>query len=400
MAEGGAIVDKNLEKDRISKMIEAVMKVARGDYSVQIELSGKNDDLDSLGMGLNMMIDDIRNEITERQKAEETLRESEEKFRAIFESFHDVYYRTDKEGRITIISPSIRSRAGYDPNELIGRPVTDVYLNPADREVFIQKLKESGVINDYELKLKAKDGRVIETSVSSNIMFGKDGAPIGVEGVLRDITERKRAEEKIKKSLEEKEVLLKEIHHRVKNNMQIISSLLNIQSANIEDEEMQEVFTGCQNRIRSMALMHETLYRSEDLARIDFSEYIRRLTTRLVSIYREGMGPIALKLSVVDVYLDIDRAVPCGLIISELVSNSLKHAFPDGRGGEIAVKMYADKKKRHTLIVNDKGVGFPERLDFRETKSLGMQLVIDLVKQIKGTIKIGRNKGTEFKIVF
>jgi len=142
----------------------------------------------------------IARDITERKRAEEALRESEEKYRGIFESLHDVYYRTDKEGNVTIISPSVRSQAGYNPEDIIGHQVTDFYLNPSDREYFKTKLKESGVINDYELKLLAKDGRVIDVSISSQIIFGSNGEPVGVEGVLRDITERKQVEDALKKS--------------------------------------------------------------------------------------------------------------------------------------------------------------------------------------------------------
>ena len=221
-----------------------------------------------------------------------------------------------------------------------------------------------------------------------------------VLGIARDITERKQAEEQIKKSLEEKEFLLGEIHHRVKNNMQVISSLLRIQASNIKDEKIQEMFNVIHGRIRSMSLLYEMLYKSRDVARIDLSEYIRGLTTHLFSMYRAKVGPVSLKLNVKDVYLDAKRAIPCGLIITELVSNSLKHAFPNGKKGEISVEMIPDRGKTFSLVIRDTGRGFPEELDFHETKSLGMQLVTGLVDQIDGTIELSRVKGTEFKIVF
>ncbi|MBC8357768.1 MAG: PAS domain S-box protein [Candidatus Aminicenantes bacterium] len=350
-------------------------------------------------------------DITERKQAEELLRTSEAQLSNAMQiarlgnweydvvsdlfTFNDHFYaifRTtaDKVGGYTM------SPARY----------TELFLYPDDKAVVAIEMKKAfEAVDPYfsrqlEHRIVYADGNIGWISVRFFIVKDDHGRTVKTYGVNQDITERKKAEEKIEKSLKEKEVLLKEIHHRVKNNMQIISSLLNIQSANIEDENMREVFNVCQSRIRSMALMHETLYKSEDLARIDFSEYIRRLTTHLMSMYREGIEPIRLNLDIVDVYLDINRAIPCGMIINELVSNSLKHAFPDGKGGEIAVKMFTDKKKIVTLIVSDTGVGFPEGLDFRETKSMGMQLVTDLTRQIKGTIKIGRDKGTEFKIVF
>jgi len=182
--------------------------------------------------------------------------------------------------------------------------------------------------------------------------------------------------------------------------MQIISSLLRIQAMDVKDERILDVFNQVHDRIRSMAILYEMLYKSKDLTSVDLSKYIRILTTQLVSMYREGIGPIALKLDVRDVHLDVKRAIPCGLIINELVSNSLKHAFPDDRRGEIGVGAHPNKGKKLTLIVRDNGIGFPKGLDFRQTKSFGMRLVVDLVEQIYGTIELSRVKGTEFKIVF
>jgi two-component sensor histidine kinase len=227
-----------------------------------------------------------------------------------------------------------------------------------------------------------------------------------------------RAEEQIKLSLQEKEVLLKEIHHRVKNNLQVISSLLSLQSKGVEDQSALELFRESRDRIRSMALIHEKLYRSQDLARIDFSEYIRSLAAYLVRSYRGSSGPVALKVNADDVLLGIDTAVPCGLIINELISNSLKHAFPPNgdkpaavdalvdaptvKEGEIRVELCSDQdhQQQLTLIVGDNGVGFPEGLDFRETESLGMQLVNTLVGQLDGTVELYCNGGTQFKITF
>jgi len=210
---------------------------------------------------------------------------------------------------------------------------------------------------------------------------------------------RKRAEEKIKASLKEKDVLLKEIHHRVKNNMQIISSLIRLQSRDVEDEKAQRIFEISQNRIRSIALIHETLYQSEDLSQIDFSNYIRRLTTHLLSVYRPDGTMHRLNLDVPEVLLDINRAIPCGLIINELVSNVMKHAFPLDKRGEIYVR-FAEADGVFTLVVKDNGEGFPDGLDFRTTDSLGLQIVSDLVQQLEGEIRLEKEEGTAFIISF
>jgi two-component sensor histidine kinase len=220
------------------------------------------------------------------------------------------------------------------------------------------------------------------------------------EQLRREIDGRKRVEGQLKASLKEKEVLLQEIHHRVKNNMQVISSLLNLQSGYVEDPQALEVFQESQHRVRSMALIHEKLYQSENLAQIDFGEYIRSLVTSLSRSYSARAGDITLDIRADDVPLGIDTAVPCGLILNELVSNALKYAFPDGRAGQVRVELTADDDRRVTLTVGDDGVGFPEGLDFRGTTSLGLQLVNTLVDQLEGSIELNNGRGTEFKITF
>jgi len=209
---------------------------------------------------------------------------------------------------------------------------------------------------------------------------------------------RSRAEEAIKESLKEKEVLLREIHHRVKNNMQIVSSLLNLQTQYVEGEETQNVLKESQNRVKSMAMLHEKLYQSTDLIHIKFDDYIKRLVSDLFYSYdvHEQIKPV---IDVVDVKLNIETALPCGLIISELVSNSLKHAFPSGGKGEVQVLLQADDHG-YILTVSDNGVGLPENLDYKNAKSLGLQLVYNLVKQLDGEIEMDRSHGAKFIIKF
>ena len=219
------------------------------------------------------------------------------------------------------------------------------------------------------------------------------------EALQLEVAERVRAEERIKASLEEKVVLLKEIHHRVKNNLQVISSLLNLQSKTIQDEKSLEILKDSQNRVRSMALVHEKLYRSSDLARIDFGQYVRDLAGLLLRTYKVEPGQITLALDVDDVHLGVDRAVPCGLIISELVSNGLKHAFPNGREGAIRVAC-SGRNGDFMLTVSDNGVGFPEEVDFRRTESLGLQLANTLVDQLEGTIEQSAQGETKYTITF
>jgi two-component sensor histidine kinase len=211
---------------------------------------------------------------------------------------------------------------------------------------------------------------------------------------------RRRAEEQIKASLQEKEVLLKEIHHRVKNNLQIISSLLSLQAEYLKDEQAQEIFKNSQNRIESMALIHEKLYQSEDLARINLADYIRELVTNLFSIYAVNSDMVIPKFNIEDIFLEIDKAIPCGLIISELVSNSLKYAFPDGKSGKICLDLQLINDNKIALAVSDNGIGIPEKISLKNTESLGLRLVDALTKQLEGNIELKRNMGVEFKLIF
>jgi two-component sensor histidine kinase len=215
-----------------------------------------------------------------------------------------------------------------------------------------------------------------------------------------EIVERQRVEARITASLHEKELLLQEIHHRVKNNLQVISSLLNLQAGYIDDLALREILRESQNRVRSMALVHEKLYRSDDLAHVDLAEYIRNLATFLFRSYTAAAGRVSLDIQADDVFLSIDAAVPCGLILNELISNALKHAFPGDRKGQIRVELQAGENRQISLIVGDTGIGFPKDFDFENAASLGMQLVQTLVMQLNGTLEIDGTAGSEFRITF
>jgi two-component sensor histidine kinase len=224
-----------------------------------------------------------------------------------------------------------------------------------------------------------------------------------VERELREAQvrrERKKAQKQIEASLKEKEILLKEIHHRVKNNLQIICSLLSLQAEYLTDTQALEVFQESQNRIQSMALIHEKLYQSEDLATINFADYIQELITNLWYSYEVHLDAVALTTNIEPVVLDIDTAIPCGLIVNELVSNSLKYAFPLGYKGELYIELHSVSENEFRLIVSDTGIGLPKDFDFQNTKSLGLQLVNSLIEQLNGSIFLNHNRGTRFEIHF
>jgi two-component sensor histidine kinase len=221
-----------------------------------------------------------------------------------------------------------------------------------------------------------------------------------IAGMLAIVIERKLADENIKKSLNEKELLLKEIHHRVKNNMQIISSLLNLQACRIEDQDQKNLFDETRDRIRSMALVHEQLYRSRDLAYINLKDYITQLTRRLMRSYSIAPGKIELILDACNFDINIIKAVPCGLIINELVSNVLKYAFPDDMKGYLRINLRNDVNGKCLLNIKDNGIGLPKDFNLQNTDSLGLELVTMLIKQIDGSFDITGGEGTEVTITF
>lgn len=255
-----------------------------------------------------------------------------------------------------------------------------------------------------ELLIPIKRGNLIKAVIGiANKPENYDEKDIEIASQLGDlswdIVESKRAEDEIKKSLNEKEVLLGEIHHRVKNNMQIISSLLNLQTQYVTDSETVEVLHESQDRVKAMAAIYEKLYLSKDLTKINFNDYIQSIVQGLFYSHKVKEGQIIPIIEIGDIMLNIETAVPCGLIISELVYNSLKHAFPNERKGEIKVSLQ-NSDGAYELMISDNGVGFPEGIDFRNTDTLGLKLVNNLVNQIEGESTLDRSQGTEFKITF
>jgi PAS domain S-box-containing protein len=226
------------------------------------------------------------------------------------------------------------------------------------------------------------------------------GEVLGIGTVVVDITERQHMEERLQASLHEKEVLLKEIHHRVKNNLQIVSSLLDLQADALPDPQVRTIFEDSQQRIQAMALIHESLYQSEDLAHIDAASYMQRLCARLGQVHHLVAERVAVRVRAEAVRLEVQMAIACGLILQELLSNSYKHAFPDGRTGEIQITLEVGPRQQAILSVRDTGVGFPESLDFHTTDSLGLQLVYLLTEQLQGTITLTRREGTEWTLTF
>jgi two-component sensor histidine kinase len=259
--------------------------------------------------------------------------------------------------------------------------------------------RKQGRDRSYEIVWTSKDGRKIPTIMSPRPLSDIQGSYVGSFAVITDITERKNAEDQIKASLMEKEVLLREVHHRVKNNLQVISSLLRLQARSAPGKEWRQIFAESQNRLQSIALIHELLYRSKNLADIDFRAYINSLTVQLFYAYGITGSRISLKIEVISAPMVINLAIPCGLIANELISNCLKHAFPPDRKGLITVSL-ASVNDEYEFVIADNGVGLPETVDIAGGQSLGLSLVNTLVKQLKGELEVRRSQGTQFRINF
>jgi PAS domain S-box-containing protein len=339
-------------------------------------------------------------DITDRKQAEKALQESEEKFRLFFEEEPDYCYMISPEGRILDANKSALRILGYTKEEIVGKSLLEAVYAPSSREkakALFLKWKHTGSLRNEELNICTKDGQERTVLLSVDSVRDAKGNMLHSVSVQRDITERKQVEEQIKASLREKEILLQEIHHRVKNNMQVISSLLNLQAEFIKDRKVLQILKDSQTRIHSMALVHEELYQSDDLTKINLDEYVRDVAAYVVQSYASNPG-VVLTVDVEDITLGIDTAIPFGLIINELVSNCLKHAFPDGRKGEIEIQL----RSCHdyvVLTVADNGVGMPEDFDFRNAQSLGLSLVTMLAEdQLNGDISLDRSGGTEVRI--
>jgi len=344
-------------------------------------------------------------EVDERKRAEEELRESEEKYRAVADFTYDWETWLGPDGRFIYVSPSCKRISGYAVEEFFDDPslITKI-VHPDDRET-VEKHQEkvlSGNFPFHELDYRIinRNGGEYWIEHCCQSVYGKDGKWLGQRASNRDITERKRAEENMRRALAEKEVLLKEVHHRVKNNLQIITTLLDLQFESIDDERSIRALRESQERIKAMALVHEKIYQSTDLASIDFADYIEKLAHFLFTSYMADQERITLNIDVGQLPLEIDRAIPYGLIINELVSNALKHAFPDNRKGEITIHLHCGDDGRIWLTIADNGTGLAPGVDFRNTETLGLQLVNMLTRQLAGNIDLKNENGASFTISF
>ena len=366
----------------------------------------------------------VMKDITWIKLSSKKLEESEERYRSFIKNFRGIAFQGDMNFKLILLEGCVEEITGYRKEDFTAGKVNwRKIVLPEDWKKLVnnnERLRNDPLLFiEHEYRIRHREGKIKWVrEIVQNIADPKGKKRI-MHGAVYDITGQKEAEESLRKI---EEIRKKEIHHRIKNNLQVISSLLELQAERFSEKEVLEAFRESQNRVATMAIIHEGLYRSRNSEALDFSEYLQKLTADLLRSYTVR-GDVRMQLDVEETFLGMDTAVPLGIIINDLVSNSLKHAFPQGRKGEIRIKLCkaeenvknksisnitnnigakssVNKNSQYSLVVSDNGLGFPEDLDFRNTGSLGLQLVNILVEQLEGTIELQKDSETTFKILF
>jgi PAS domain S-box-containing protein len=332
------------------------------------------------------------------------LAKSEIRFQQVVESAPNAMVMIRANGLIEMVNTQAELVFGYSRKELLGQPVEMLVPvrfrkhHPALRGSFFGEPKSRPMGAGRDLFGLKKDGSEFPIEIGLNPIETEEG--IMVLSAIVDISDRKQKADRIEAALKEKDILLGEIHHRVKNNLHVIHSLLDLQSSKIQDRTALALLKESQNRIKSMSLIHQTLYQSKDFARVDFQSFLDSLISNLLSSYGVDRDRIAVSIGVVDVFVPLNAAIPCGLIVNELVTNALKHGFPDGRRGQIEITLAGQPNKRVRLSVSDDGVGIPKAQDLTNSATLGLQLVTLLSEQIGAEMTVHRANPTSFHLTF
>jgi len=379
------------QKQGQNKFVET--SVIYGEISASAYYAGEKG---SYGSKLLSIVGSIR-DISNRKRSEEYLRKM---FGVVDQSPISIII-TDRSGTIEYINPEFIRVRGYSPQEIIGKKVNILKSNYHPVEFY--KNIQKALLRDGEWRgeiyNKKKNGKLYWESVTISSVRDPSGEITNFIAIQEDITEKKQTQKQLK-SLREKETLLREIHHRVKNNLQIISSLMNLQLHSIPDDRTIQIFKQCESRIKAMALIHEKLYQSEDIEKIDFKEYLKSFIFHIIHSHRLDHAKIKIKLQVEHIFLNIDIAIPCGLIFNELITNAIKHAFSPSAEGIIRILLQSEAGD-YIFVISDNGKGLPEDFHKKKESSLGLQLVEMLVKQLKGKMELSTGgKYTIFKIIF
>jgi len=404
LAMGPTDIDTHLSENDIGKMIKGM----KSDKKQVFETDHRTKDGRIIPVEINSsritykgkkVILSIARDITERNKAREEIKASESKYRNIFDNIQDVYYETNVNGAILECSPSIEifSKGQYTREELIGKNMNSFYLDPHARVKLVEELIKHKRVVDYEITLKNKDGSLIDCSLSSVLQLDTKGNPEKIIGSMRDITKRRQAEERVKKELQENKVLLREVHHRTKNNLQTINSLLQLQQDTIKTkEDALKGFEVSQDRIRTMAQAYEILLASEYMSEVKLGEYLTLLAGQLKRNY-DSYNKITISFSLDDIQYETEKLSKIGLIVNEILTNALKYAFKGRDKGNISIEL-KDAKDHIMIKISDDGIGIPENIDIHKPATLGLSLVEMLIQEFDGTFSVERKNGTSFTL--
>jgi len=350
------------------------------------------------------------------------MQESEDKYRSFIQNLKGIAFQFDRNFKLEFMHGAVEEITGYTEEELVSLKLWPELIEPEDFCLFREeehKIRQcsGNCQGELDYRIRCRDGKIKWMHETYQKVPGKGKKPDVYNGIIYDITERKKAEENLARVEMARK---KEVHHRIKNNLQIISSLLDLQAENLEDKRIKEVLRESQNRIMSIALIHRELYRERKLSNVNLSAYLRALAENLLNTYKIGDSRINLYIDIEEnILFDVETAVPLGIIINEIFSNSLKYAFSDRNTGEICISLLRNKSdengsnnlnerknqgmgedSRFILTVSDNGVGIPETFDLEKSESLGLQLIYVLIDQLDGKVNLNRNKGTEFIIEF
>jgi len=396
---GKCILDiiRDVKDTRIYKSYRQVLKTGKS-IAAHLELGGRHLSIqvfkqgDALGM--------IACDITERKKTEEALKVSEERYRYLFHNAEVALFRSRiADGKILECNDLLAKLFGYDSREqcLAEHVTSEHYVDPNVRALKLTQMLEKGKAENFEAQVTRRDGSPFWVSFSARIYPERDC----IEGAIIDITERKRAEEELQASLKEKEALLREVNHRVKNNFQLITGILDMVGMRARNEEAVRLIGSVHSRVHAMARVHSQLYKSDSFAQIDMGAYLGELVGYLAQAYAVNGKVITPVLDATDVYLPITQAVPCALVLNEVLSNSFKHAFVGRERGRIEIAIRKSPDGTVYIAVRDDGVGVPETFDIEKVDTLGLKLARNLVQeQLKGKLQIRRDRGTEVAIEF
>jgi len=382
-------LDRNI-LNRLDKLISEIVDIGRkGDLKRRVTVTG-DDELSDLASSINTSLHSL-------QKSEKNLETSEKKYRNIFENTGTAILIADEDMTISMTNKTFETILKQDQSQILGKNYLDMVV-PEERDKIRNYHTRDRDVSD--VGLKTYDVQITIGNEIRSFFATFDFIPGTKKSLISliDITDRKNAENLLKASLKEKELLLREIHHRVKNSLQIISSLLSLQSEEIDDLEIIERYNESENRIHTIALIHESLYNSNDISEINFHDYVENLVENIMNSYNVDSSRITSTLDLDDYELGIETAIPLGLIINELVSNAIKHAFKDHEGN-ILLKLTRTNDV-YELTIRDNGTGLQENFDIENEKSLGFMLVNALVKQLEGEIEVLIDNGSVFKIRF